>query len=65
MSLDSDLLPQKATVMNCRQISVVDFNKLVQVLCFLHLVLELQSCAVQNLIKNGQHIFLSVIVGQS
>ena len=43
------LLPQEAAVMNCRQVSVMDLDQLVQVLCFLYLVLKLQSCAVQDL----------------
>lgn len=43
------LLPQQAAVMNSRQISVMNLNQLVQVLCFLHLVLKLQPGAVQDL----------------
>lgn len=43
------LLPQQATVVNRGQVSVMDLDELVQVLGFLHLVLKLESCAVQNL----------------
>lgn len=43
------LLPQQATVVNRGQVSVMDLDELVQVLGFLHLVLKLESRAVQNL----------------
>lgn len=46
------LLPQEAPVMNCCQVSVMDLDQLVQVLCLLYLVLKLQSCAVQNLARD-------------
>lgn len=51
------LLPQEAAVVNGCQISVVDLDQLVQVLCLLHLVLKLQSCAVQNLQRDDAHGF--------
>lgn len=51
------LLPQKAAVMDCCQISVMDLDELVQVLGFLYLVLKLQSGTVQNLARHDANKF--------
>lgn len=43
--------------MDSCQVSVVDLDQLVQVFCFLYLVLKLQSSAVQNLSTNKEGIY--------